>query len=82
MLGQRLDAVTQIYTNPDEAAVNRLLRQYSVRLIYVGAAERQTYPSANLDRFAAFLPALPVVYSREGVTIYAVPEGDSSKSKI
>ncbi len=74
VLGQRLDAVTQIYTNPDEAAVNRLLRQYSVRLIYVGAAERQMYPSANLDRFAAFLP---VVYSREGVTIYAVPGGSS-----
>jgi len=73
VLGQRLDAVTQIYTNPDEAVVNRLLRQYSVRLIYVGAAERQMYPSAKLDRFAAF----PVVYSREGVTIYAVAGGSS-----
>jgi len=72
VLGQRLDAVTQIYTNPDKATVKRLLQQYSVRLIYVGAAERQTYPSANLDRFTTFLP---VVYSREGVTIYAVPGG-------
>jgi len=54
--------------------VKRLLQQYSVRLIYVGAAERQTYPSANLDRFTTFLP---VVYSREGVTIYAVPGGSS-----
>jgi uncharacterized membrane protein len=74
VLGARLDAVTQIYTNPDETSVKQLLRQYSVRLIYVGAAERQTYPSANLDRFAAFLP---VIYQREGVTIYAVPEGSN-----
>jgi uncharacterized membrane protein len=74
VLGGRLDAVTQIYTNPDETTVKQLLRQYSVRLIYVGAAERQTYPSANLDRFAAFLP---IIYQREGVTIYAVSEGSN-----
>jgi uncharacterized membrane protein len=74
VLSQRLDAVNQIYTNPDEATVKQLLRRYSIRLIYVGAAERQTYPSANLnDRFAAF----PVIYSREGVTIYAAPGGRS-----
>jgi uncharacterized membrane protein len=72
VIGQRLDAVKQIYTNPDAGTVRQLLRQYSVRLIYVGAAERQLYPAANLDRFAAFLP---VVYQRGGVTIYAVPGG-------
>jgi uncharacterized membrane protein len=75
ILGQRLDAVSQIYTNPDEATVKQLLREYSVRLIYVGTAERQVYPTANLSRFAAFLP---VVYNRDGVTIYAGTGGASS----
>jgi YYY domain-containing protein len=74
VIATRLDAVTQIYTNPDETTVKQLLHRYSVRLIYVGAAERQTYPTANLDRFAGFLP---IVYQREGVTIYGAPEGSS-----
>jgi uncharacterized membrane protein len=74
-LGQRLDAVNQIYTNPDQETVKQLLRQYSVRLIYVGAAERQNYPTADLDRFASYLK---IVYQRASVTIYEVP-GESSR---
>jgi YYY domain-containing protein len=75
VLGERLDAVNLIYTNPDEATVKQVLRRYSVRYVYVGAAERQTYPTADLERFASYLP---IVYQRASVTIYQVP-GESSR---
>ncbi|MEO7001318.1 MAG: DUF2298 domain-containing protein [Ktedonobacterales bacterium] len=69
-IGQRINDVAQIYTNPSQLVVLALLQQYHARYLYVGAAERATYPQADLSRFAAFLP---VVYQRAGVTIYAVP---------
>jgi YYY domain-containing protein len=71
-LNERLDAVNQIYTNPDQSTVMGLLRRYHVRLLYVGAAERQTYIGADLDRYASFLT---VVYQHAGVTIYATEGG-------
>ena len=67
---QRTEAVNAIYTSPDEATVMSVLRQYNVRYVYVGAAERNLYPTANLDRLGGFLK---VVYQHDGVTIYAVP---------
>jgi uncharacterized membrane protein len=69
-IGQRLNAVAKIYTDTSEQQVLDLLRQYSVRYVYVGAAERQLYPSADLGRFATFLR---MVYHSTDVTIYAVP---------
>ena len=71
-LNERLDAVNQIYTNPDQSTVMGLLRRYHVRLLYVGAAERQTYNGADLDRYASYLT---VVYQHAGVTIYATEGG-------
>ncbi len=70
VIGQRLNAVTQIYTDASAQQVLALLHQYSARYVYVGAAERQLYPTANLERFAKFLR---VVYHTTDVTIYAVP---------
>lgn len=70
IMGQRLDAVTQIYTNPNAQQVLALLHQYHARYVYVGTAEHQLYPSANLERFKTFLR---VVYHSDAVTIYAVP---------
>lgn len=67
---ERLAAINAIYTTTDAHAVLALLRQYHVRLVYVGVAERNLYPKADLDRFRAFLRP---VYDRNGVTIYAVP---------
>lgn len=69
-IGQRLNAVAKIYTDTNEQQVLALLHQYSVRYVYVGAAERQLYPSADLGRFATFLRT---VYHSADVTIYAVP---------
>jgi YYY domain-containing protein len=69
-LSQRINAVTQIYTNPDSGAVLEVLRQYHVSYVYVGNAERHEYPAANLNRLGGFLR---VVYHDANVTIYAVP---------
>ncbi|HEX5547611.1 MAG TPA: DUF2298 domain-containing protein [Ktedonobacterales bacterium] len=69
-IGQRLNAVAKIYTDTNEQQVLALLHQYSARYVYVGAAERQLYPTADLGRFATFLRA---VYHSADVTIYAVP---------
>jgi len=68
--GQRIDAVNRIYTDPNNSDVMALFKQYNVRLVYVGAAERQLYASANLSRFGTFLR---VIYAHDGVTIYQVP---------
>ena len=68
---ERTQAINAIYTSPDEATVKSVLRQYNVRYVYVGAAERNLYPGANLDRFGSFLR---VVYRHGGVTIYAMPQ--------
>jgi YYY domain-containing protein len=70
IFNRRTAAVNQIYSDPDNQAVLALLRQYHVRLLYVGAAERNLYPQADLNRFGSFLH---VIYNRDGVTIYAVP---------
>ncbi len=70
VIDERLAAVSTIYTNADPQAVLRVMRQYSVQLVYVGAAERSQYAGADLTRFKRFLR---VVYARDGVTIYALP---------
>lgn len=68
-LNQRTNAINQIYTNTNPQVVLGVLQQYHVRYVYVGAAERQAYPTADLARFASFLRA---VYHTGGVTIYTV----------
>ncbi|HKV83515.1 MAG TPA: DUF2298 domain-containing protein [Ktedonobacterales bacterium] len=70
IFAERADAIQTIYTSQDQATVLNLLRQYHVRYVYVGAAERQVYPNANLARFGIYLT---VVYQHDGVIIYSVP---------
>jgi YYY domain-containing protein len=70
ILGLRAAITNEIYTSPNEGTVLKLLRQYHVRYVYVGQLERNLYASANLGRFGKFLR---LVYSRDGVSIYAVP---------
>ena len=70
IFAQRQDAIQTIYTSPGQQTVLGLLQQYHVKYVYVGAAERDLYPNANLDRFSAYLTT---VYQRDGVTIYAAP---------
>ncbi|HEX8035275.1 MAG TPA: DUF2298 domain-containing protein, partial [Ktedonobacterales bacterium] len=68
--GDRLNAINQIYTDSNQDAVIALLHRYHARLIYVGAAERALYPTADMRRFSAFMR---VIYTRDGVTIYELP---------
>jgi uncharacterized membrane protein len=70
ILGLHAQVANEIYTNPNVGTVLALLRQYHVRYVYVGQLERNLYANANLDRFGTFLHQ---VYSRDGVSIYAVP---------
>lgn len=70
VINQRMDAITQIYTVDNQQQVLALLHQYSVKYVYVGQAEQQLFPTANLGRFATFLS---VVYHSSTVTIYKVP---------
>jgi uncharacterized membrane protein len=70
VFGERTNAINAIYTSVDEHTVMALLHAYHVRYVYVGAAERNLYPTADLTRFGTFLRT---VYQRDGVTIYAVP---------
>jgi uncharacterized membrane protein len=69
MLRPRQADVTQIYSSADTAQTSELLRKYNVDYIYVGAAERATYPAeglAKLDQLA------DVVFQQGEVTIYRV----------
>jgi uncharacterized membrane protein len=70
ILDLRAAITNEIYTSPNEGTVLALLRRYHVRYVYVGQLERNLYAKANLDRFGKFLR---LVYSRDGVSIYAVP---------
>jgi YYY domain-containing protein len=72
IFAQRTDAVNRIYTSSDPAVVRNLLTAYHVRYVYVGAAERDLYPSMDFSKFNSFLRA---VYDRDGVTIYEVRVG-------
>jgi YYY domain-containing protein len=72
IFGERTSAINTIYTSADEQTVLALLRHYSVAYVYVGAAERNLYATADLDRFSSYLR---IVYKYDGVTIYAVSLG-------
>lgn len=61
--------IDQIYENPDSTVVLSLMARYHAEYLYVGALEKQKYPSVDLNRFAEFMQ---VVYNANGVTIYKI----------
>jgi YYY domain-containing protein len=67
--GRRAGDIDTIYTDPHPAVVLSLMARYHAQYLYVGLLERAKYPTANLQRFSAFMQ---VVYSADGVTIYRV----------
>jgi uncharacterized membrane protein len=69
-LESRVAAVNTIYTSTSRDEVLGVLQRYNAQLLYVGSAERELYPTADLTRFGQFLRT---VYSHGGVTIYAAP---------
>ncbi len=66
---RRTADVNQIYTDPSQQDVLRLLARYNVQYVYVGPLEQQNYVGANLQRFQNFMQ---IVYQAQGVTIYKV----------
>ncbi|MDQ3657241.1 MAG: DUF2298 domain-containing protein, partial [Chloroflexota bacterium] len=69
----RYTDVTAIYESLEFAGIESILQDYGVRVIYVGALERATYPAATLAKFdaAADTGDLEVLYREDGVTLYA-----------
>src|SRR5579884_489547 len=65
-------AIKLIYTSNDPRTVLGLMNHYNAQYLYVGYLEQITYPGINLQRFKSFMQ---VVYSKDGVTIYKVPQG-------
>jgi uncharacterized membrane protein len=70
----QIGAPDAIYTQADQNTVMSLLRNYHVRYLYVGEAERQRYPQADLTRYQTYLP---IVYHQGTVTIFEIPERGS-----
>lgn len=64
---RRVDDVETIYTG-EPAAQRRLLREYDVRYVYVGPAERERYGEITTDR----ADGVTIAMQTEGVTIYRV----------
>ncbi|MBT3338986.1 MAG: hypothetical protein HN855_09390 [Anaerolineae bacterium] len=68
-IGSRQADVEMIYTATDWETTKKLLAQYNVDYVYVGALERSTY-SVNEGKFQRYLE---LVFSESLVNIYAVP---------
>ncbi len=58
-----------LFTTLDQTEVQVILARYDVAYIYVGPVERERYPAAGLEKFAAMFPA---VYEGGDVVIYRV----------
>ncbi|MFQ6057477.1 MAG: DUF2298 domain-containing protein [Anaerolineae bacterium] len=67
--GAREPVIARIYQSTDLQEVQRLLDQYDVRYVYVGALEREKYQLSppQIDKFGKFMD---LVYDQAGVRIY------------
>ena len=70
----RRRAVEAIYSSPDAARVQALLRRYGVGYVYVGWLERRTYPPAGLEKFRTS-PLFELAYENPDTRIYRVVGG-------
>ncbi|MGB9752439.1 DUF2298 domain-containing protein [Roseiflexus castenholzii] len=68
-IAPRATDVATIYSAADTALARALLAIYGVDYIYVGEAERQTYPAEGLEKLSALGD---VVFQNDEVTIYRV----------
>jgi YYY domain-containing protein len=71
LVGLRRDNVERIYRSAAMESIIPLLKRYNVQYIYVGELEKQKYPVESLQKFEG---SLERVYSRQGVSIYEVPD--------
>ncbi|MBA2468558.1 MAG: glycosyltransferase family 39 protein [Chloroflexia bacterium] len=74
LIDWRYADVTEVYgSEAGFSEIEPILQDYGVRVIYVGALERATYPAAALAKFDEAVGAgdLDVLYEADGVTLYA-----------
>jgi YYY domain-containing protein len=71
----RRQAVSAIYTNPDPARIEALLRRYRVGYVYVGWLEKKTYPAAGLQKFRTDKDRFQLVYENPEAQVYRVVGG-------
>jgi DNA-binding beta-propeller fold protein YncE len=71
----RRQAVSSIYTNPDAARIEPLLRRYRVGYVYVGWLEKKTYPAAGLQKFRTDKDRFQPVYENPEAQVYRVVGG-------
>ena len=76
-IAARRGAVSEIYSNSEAAAVERLLRLYHVGYVYVGWVERKTYPTTGLAKFDTSPSLFAVVYENPEAKVYRVVGGDT-----
>jgi YYY domain-containing protein len=65
----RRRAVETIYSTPDLARAEALLKRYRVGYVYVGWLERKTYPSAGLQKFKGS-PDFQLAYENPESRVY------------
>jgi len=67
--GTRQVDIESLYSTPDLAATQLIIKQYNIRYIYIGNLERSTY-RVNEEKFGRFLK---LIYQQGTVSIYEVP---------
>ncbi len=72
MIDERIQDVRTIYTGRDLKETVRLLDQYNVKYIYVGALERIYYGGLGLAKFDQATELWDLVYQNEQVKIFQV----------
>ncbi len=68
-------AVRAIYSNPEAASIDSLLKRYRVAYVYVGGLERKTYPAAGLQKFKITPDLFQLAYENPEASIYRVAGG-------
>jgi YYY domain-containing protein len=67
--------VRTIYSSPESALVEPLLRRYRVGYVYVGKVERKAYPAAGLRKFRTDPDLFQLVYENTEAQVYRVAGG-------
>jgi YYY domain-containing protein len=69
--------IERIFSSSDTRGVSETLRKYHVGYVYVGALERQTYPTEGLRKFSSGTDLFQIAYENPDVKIYRVIGGDA-----
>jgi YYY domain-containing protein len=67
--GARRDDITKLYSTARWEEAQAILKQYNIRYVYVGGAERSSMP-VNEEKFQTHLK---IIFQQGGVVIYEVP---------